>query len=56
MTDPLLEKAAKHRAADHARDEKLDRAQRFAEALADDADPIRRELAAELIAIVGIPS
>lgn len=34
----------------------LDRAQRFAEALAFDEDEVRRAVAAELIEIVGVPS
>lgn len=56
MTDPLIERAEKHLADDHARDEKLDRAQRFAEVLAADDDEVRRAVAAELIEIVGTPA
>ncbi len=55
MSDELLQEAERHREQDHARDETLERAQRFAEALAADTDPARREVAAELIAIVGSP-
>lgn len=56
MTDPLIERAERHLAADHARDQKLDRAQRFADALARDNDEVRRAVAAELIEIVGTPA
>lgn len=56
MTDELIAQAEKHLAADHARDEILDRAQRFAEVLAVDADAVRRAVAAELIKIVGTPA
>lgn len=56
MTDDLIEKAEQHRRADHERDEKLDLAQRFAEALVRDTDAARREVGTELIAIVGEPA
>lgn len=47
---------ANHHAKDEAHIEIIDRAQRFAEVLAVDADPTRREVAAELIEIVGTPA
>lgn len=53
--DDLIAQAQQHRDTDHVRDEILDRAQRFAEVLAADADSVRREVAVELIAIVGVP-
>lgn len=56
MSDPIVAAAEKHLAADHARDETLDAAQRFAEALSADTDAVRRAVAVELIAIVGVPS
>ncbi|WP_327139365.1 hypothetical protein [Nocardia sp. NBC_01327] len=56
MTDDLVERAQKHIARDHERDEKLDAAQRFAEKLGEDTDPIRREVGKEFIAIVGEPA
>lgn len=55
MSDELLQEAERHREHDHERDETLEHVQRFAEALASDVDPARREVAGELIAIVGIP-
>lgn len=56
MTDPLIDRAEKHLADDHARDERLDRAQRFAEVLAADDDMIRRAVGIELIEIIGTPA
>lgn len=55
-SDELVDRAEKHLAADHARDEILDQAQRFAEVLRDDTDPARRAVGDELIEIVGVPS
>lgn len=55
MTDPILEQAERHRADDAAIRETLELARRFAEVLAADEDPSRREVAGELIAIVGVP-
>lgn len=47
---------AKHHAEEATCAEILDRAQRFAEALAFDDDAVRRAVAAELIEIIGVPS
>lgn len=55
MSDELLQEAERHREHDHARDETLEHVRRFVEVLAADEDPGRREVAAELIEIVGTP-
>ncbi|MFJ4653806.1 hypothetical protein ACIP5Y_21275 [Nocardia sp. NPDC088792] len=55
MSDDLLEEAERHLAHDRDRDEKLDRAQRFAEALRSADNPDVREAGIELAGIVGVP-
>ena len=55
MTDPILEEADRHRAADAAMRDALEHVRRYAEALAVDEDPARQSVAAELIDIVGVP-
>lgn len=54
--DELLALAQRYRDEHHALAETVEHTQRFAEALAGDTDPSRREVAAELIAIVGVPA
>lgn len=51
--DELLDAAEKYRTEHRHLTETVERTQRFAEALANDTDPSRREVAAELIEIVG---
>lgn len=51
--DELLAAAEKHREEDRLRAETIKAARRFAEALAADIDPSRREVAKELAEIVG---
>lgn len=41
--------------AHRARDEAMDRARRYVEAMAEDPDPIRQQIAEELTVIVGLP-
>lgn len=53
MDDALAEMAARHRAEDQRLREIVDRAQRLAEALCADIDPVRREVGTDLVEIVG---
>jgi hypothetical protein len=55
VTDPILQDALHHLERDHERDEKLDRATRFAEALTYDASKERHDVGVELQQILGEP-
>ncbi|WP_330253052.1 hypothetical protein OG874_00105 [Nocardia sp. NBC_00565] len=55
MSDELIAAAEKHLAADHARDEILDKVRRFAEALASDECAELRAVGTELQGLVGVP-
>ena len=53
--DELLAAAERFRTEHHHLEDVVEKVRRFAEALAADTDPGRREVAAELIDIVGTP-
>lgn len=55
MADDLVEQAERHLAHDHDLEQKVDRAQRLAEAQLASPDPTVEAAGEELAAIVGLP-